>query len=306
MAPDGMLSFRPERDLHGRPLTQLRLSVTDHCNFRWPYSMPSDGPEPCFVAREELLSYEQLAQIVRLLVDLGVSRVRLTGGEPLLRADLYRLVRMRAIIPGLDDLSLTTNGYLLATQAEKLRHAGLQRLNISLDSLDEQGYQRLNGRDLSVERVLAGIAAAERAGFGPLKLNCVVIRGVNDSSVVDLARHFRGTPREILEGSERRLGRYATTDLAVEVAELQARVPQREQVLARHFGRKVACPFLNGKVITAAEAFSQSERIAAPGKAPLRAAAARLGLPAAIVQRPKKAAQYGSGAQKALRSAAVG
>ncbi|HIH78759.1 MAG TPA: GTP 3',8-cyclase MoaA, partial [Candidatus Poseidoniia archaeon] len=194
MAPDGMLSFRPERDLHGRPLTQLRLSVTDHCNFRCPYCMPSDGPEPCFVAREELLSYEQLAQIVRLLVDLGVSRVRLTGGEPLLRADLYRLVRMLAIIPGLDDLSLTTNGYLLPTQAEKLRHAGLQRLNISLDSLDEQVYQRLNGRDLSVERVLAGIAAAERAGFGPLKLNCVVIRGVNDSSVVDLARHFRGTP----------------------------------------------------------------------------------------------------------------
>ena len=197
MAPDEMLSFRPERDLYGRPLTQLRISVTDRCNFRWPYCMPSDGPEPCFVAREELLSYEQLARMVRLLVDMGVSRVRLTGGEPLLRADLYRLVRMLAVIPGLDDLALTTNGYLLAAQAEKLPHAGLQRLNISLDSLDESVYQRLNGRDLSVERVLAGIAAAERAGFGPLKLNCVVIRGINDSSVVDLARHFRGTPHTV-------------------------------------------------------------------------------------------------------------
>ena len=197
MAPDRMLSSRPERDLYGRPLTQLRISVTDRCNFRCPYCMPSDGPEPCFVAREELLSYEQLARMVRLLVGLGVSRVRLTGGEPLLRADLYRLVRMLAVIPGLDDLALTTNGYLLAAQAEKLRHAGLQRLNISLDSLDEQVYQRLNGRDLSVERVLAGIAAAERAGFGSLKLNCVVIRGINDSSVVDLARHFRGTPHTV-------------------------------------------------------------------------------------------------------------
>ena len=197
MASDGMLSSQPERDLYGRPLTQLRISVTDRCNFRCPYCMPSDGPEPCFVAREELLSYEQLARIVRLLVDLGVSRVRLTGGEPLLRADVYRLVRMLAVIPGLDDLALTTNGYLLAIQAEKLRHAGLQRLNISLDSLNEQVYQRLNGRDLSVERVFAGIAAAERAGFGPLKLNCVVIRGINDSSVVDLARYFRGTPHTV-------------------------------------------------------------------------------------------------------------
>ena len=193
MAPDGMLSFRPERDLLGRPLTQLRLSVTDRCNFRCPYCMPADGPELCFVAREELLSYEQLARVVRLLVGLGVSRVRLTGGEPLLRVDLDRLVRMLVAIPGLDDLSLTTNGYLLAAQAEKLRRAGLQRLNISLDSLDPQVYQRLNGRDLNVARVLDGIAAAERADFGALKLNCVVIRGVNDGSVVELARHFRGS-----------------------------------------------------------------------------------------------------------------
>ena len=162
-----MPASRPERDLLGRPLTQLRLSVTDRCNFRCPYCMPADGPELCFVAREELLSYEQLARVVRLLVGLGVSRVRLTGGEPLLRADLDRLVRMLVAIPGLDDLSLTTNGYLLAAQAEKLRRAGLQRLNISLDSLDPQVYQRLNGRDLDVARVLDGIAAAERAGFGP-------------------------------------------------------------------------------------------------------------------------------------------
>ncbi|MDP6363945.1 MAG: GTP 3',8-cyclase MoaA [Candidatus Poseidoniia archaeon] len=186
--------MRPVRDLHGRPLTQLRFSVTDRCNFRCLYCMPADGPEPCFVAREELLSYEQLARVVRLLVELGVSRVRLTGGEPLLRTDLDRLVQMLAAIPGLDDLALTTNGYLLAPQAGKLRRAGLQRLNLSLDSLDPQVYQQLNGRELDVARVLSGIAAAERAGFGPLKLNCVVIRGVNDGSVVELARHFRGTP----------------------------------------------------------------------------------------------------------------
>ncbi|MEC7930568.1 MAG: GTP 3',8-cyclase MoaA [Candidatus Thermoplasmatota archaeon] len=192
-----MPASRPERDLLGRPLTQLRLSVTDRCNFRCPYCMPADGPELCFVAREELLSYEQLARVVRLLVGLGVSRVRLTGGEPLLRVDLDRLVRMLVAIPGLDDLSLTTNGYLLAAQAEKLRRAGLQRLNISLDSLDPQVYQRLNGRDLNVARVLDGIAAAERADFGALKLNCVVIRGVNDGSVVELARHFRGTPHTV-------------------------------------------------------------------------------------------------------------
>ena len=192
-----MPASRPERDLLGRPLTQLRLSVTDRCNFRCPYCMPADGAELCFVAREELLSYEQLARVVRLLVGLGVSRVRLTGGEPLLRVDLDRLVRMLVAIPGLDDLSLTTNGYLLAAQAEKLRRAGLQRLNISLDSLDPQVYQRLNGRDLNVARVLDGIAAAERADFGALKLNCVVIRGVNDGSVVKLARHFRGTPHTV-------------------------------------------------------------------------------------------------------------
>jgi cyclic pyranopterin phosphate synthase len=190
-----MTSTPSTSDRFDRPLRDLRISVTDRCNFRCPYCMPAEifGDAYKFKPRPELLTFEEIARLVRVAASLGVTKLRLTGGEPLLRRDLPDLIELLAAIDGIEDLALTTNGYLLADAAERMAAAGLQRITVSLDSLDEEVFQELNGRQYSVVPVLEGIKAAERAGLAPLKINCVVIRGVNDDTISDLAARFRGT-----------------------------------------------------------------------------------------------------------------
>jgi GTP 3',8-cyclase len=183
------------RDGLGRPLRDLRISVTDRCNFRCTYCMPAElfGERYAFLPRSEILRFEEIERLARLAVELGATKLRITGGEPLLRAELSSLIARLAALPGGADLALTTNGVLLPDQADALARAGLRRLSVSLDSVDPDVFLRMNGGKLSVDRVLAGIAAAESAGFAPLKINCVVQAGVNDHTIVDLARRFRGT-----------------------------------------------------------------------------------------------------------------
>ena len=183
------------QDTLGRPLKDLRISVTDRCNFRCPYCMPAEkfGAAYTFLPKEEILSFEEITRLARLFVELGARKVRLTGGEPLLRDRLDLLVEQIAGIEGVQDLALTTNGSLLAGRARGLRDAGLSRVTVSLDSLDEAVFQKMSGRGASLKAVLAGIEAAEEAGLTPIKINAVVQRGANDETLVDLARRFKGT-----------------------------------------------------------------------------------------------------------------
>lgn len=178
-----------------RPLRDLRVSVTDRCNFRCVYCMPREvfGPDYAFLGRDELLTYEEIVRVVRILVGLGVEKVRITGGEPLVRRDVDKLVGALRGIEGLKDLTLTTNGSLLRAQAGRLAAAGLKRVTVSLDSLDDAVFRAMNDAGVSVATVLDGIAAAREAGLWPIKVNAVVKRGINDHTVVDLARYFRGT-----------------------------------------------------------------------------------------------------------------
>ena len=180
-------------DTLGRPVRDLRISVTDRCNFRCTYCMPKTvfGQDYRFMDRKELLTFEELERVVRIFAELGVEKIRLTGGEPLLRKELETLVGRLDAIDGLD-LTLTTNASLLARKAEALRAAGLDRVNVSLDSLDDATFRAMNDVDFPVTRVLEGIDAAAAAGL-PVKVNAVVKRGVNDGGVVEMARHFRGT-----------------------------------------------------------------------------------------------------------------
>ncbi|MFN8507185.1 MAG: GTP 3',8-cyclase MoaA [Dehalococcoidia bacterium] len=182
-------------DARQRPLRDLRISVTDRCNFRCTYCMPKElfGPDHAFLQRTELLSYEEITRLARIFVAHGVEKIRLTGGEPLVRRDLHTLIAQLREVPGLKDLTLTTNGSLLRAQARKLKDAGLQRITVSLDSLDDDTFKRMNDVGVPVATVLDGIEAAREAGFGPIKVNAVVERGVNDAGMVDLARHFKGT-----------------------------------------------------------------------------------------------------------------
>lgn len=182
-------------DALGRPIRDLRISVTDRCNFRCSYCMPAEvyGERYRFLPREEILSYEETARLARLFVELGVTKLRITGGEPLVRQDVHRLAALLDEIPGVEDLTLTTNGYLLAEQAADLRAAGLRRVTVSLDSLDPETFGRMNGKGYGPEAVLEGVAAAEREGFAPIKINAVIERGVNDQGALDLVRHFKGT-----------------------------------------------------------------------------------------------------------------
>lgn len=182
-------------DRLGRRLRDLRVSVTDRCNFRCPYCMPAEifGESYEFLPRAEILTFEEIERLGRLFVTLGVEKIRITGGEPLLRREVEVLVGRLARIEGAVDLTLTTNGYLLPHKAGALKEAGLHRLTVSLDSLDDEVFKRMNGRGYDVERVIEGIRTAEAAGFHPIKINAVVQRGVNDHTVVDLARYFHGT-----------------------------------------------------------------------------------------------------------------
>jgi GTP 3',8-cyclase len=179
----------------GRPLRDLRISVTDRCNFRCVYCMPREvfGPDFEFLPRAQLLSFEEITRLTRIFVSLGVEKVRITGGEPLLRRDLEELVRMLAGVEGLRDLTLTTNASLLPGKAEKLREAGLRRITVSLDALDDGVFQAMTDQPVPVERVLSGIEAAHRAGLTPVKVNMVVKRGANEEQIVPMARHFRGS-----------------------------------------------------------------------------------------------------------------
>jgi GTP 3',8-cyclase len=183
------------RDQLDRPLRDLRISVTDRCNFRCVYCMPKEvfGRDFQFLPASEILSFEEIARLARIFVENGAEKLRITGGEPLVRRDLERLIEMLAPIPGLRDLTLTTNGALLAKKARALRDAGLSRVTVSLDSLDDATFRAMNDVDFPVARVLEGIEAAREAGLGPIKVNMVVKRGANERSVVPMARHFRGT-----------------------------------------------------------------------------------------------------------------
>jgi len=176
-------------------MRDLRISVTDRCNFRCLYCMPKEsfGADHAFLARPEVLRFDEIERVVRAAVSLGVRKVRLTGGEPLVRRNLEDLVGALAAIGGIEDLSLTTNGSLLATKARALADAGLHRITVSLDALDDPTFMRMNDVRFPVQRVLDGIAAAEAAGIGPVKINSVIRRDINELAVIDLAGNFRGT-----------------------------------------------------------------------------------------------------------------
>jgi cyclic pyranopterin phosphate synthase len=181
------------QDQLGRPLRDLRISVTDRCNFRCVYCMPKEvfGKDFQFLDRKALLSFEEIERVARIFRSLGIEKIRLTGGEPLVRRNLEGLIAKLAAIEGLD-LTLTTNGSLLALKALRLREAGLERVTVSLDSLDDTVFRAMNDVDFPVQRVLQGIDAAAAAGLRPIKINMVVKRGVNDDSIVPMARFFRG------------------------------------------------------------------------------------------------------------------
>lgn len=187
-------------DALARPLQDLRISLTDRCNFRCVYCMPEEffNADYAFLPRDALLNFEEITRIARIFVGHGVRKIRLTGGEPLLRKHIENLIEMLAQLRTPDgrelDLALTTNGSLLAQKAQSLRDAGLKRLTVSLDSLDDSTFRRMNGVDFPVAQVLRGLDAARAAGFGPIKLNMVVKRGTNDQEIVPMARHFKGTP----------------------------------------------------------------------------------------------------------------
>jgi GTP 3',8-cyclase len=182
-----------------RPMRDLRISVTDRCNLRCRYCMPREvfGESYSFLPKADILTFEELTRVARVFVEQGVEKLRLTGGEPLLRRDIERLIAQLSAIPGVKDLALTTNGSVLGTKAQALRAAGLHRLTVSLDALDDAVFRRMADVDFPVSRILGGIDAAVAADFAPLKINMVVRRGVNESEIPSLVRRFRG-PQFIL------------------------------------------------------------------------------------------------------------
>ena len=178
------------RDTFDRPMTDLRISVTDRCNFRCTFCMPAEQTYH-FLPKPQILTFEETARLARVFVELGVRKVRLTGGEPLLRANVETLIAQLAILPGIGDLALTTNAYLLAKKADSLVEAGLDRVTVSLHSLEAETFGRLSGLGMELDRVLEGIRAAVAAGLTPVKLNVVVMKDVNEHEIVDLARFGR-------------------------------------------------------------------------------------------------------------------
>jgi GTP 3',8-cyclase len=190
-----LLLRRRVQDSLNRPLRDLRLSVTDRCNFRCPYCMPRERfhEQYRFLKSGERLSFDEILRLARLFLELGVVKLRITGGEPLLRAGLADLVGDLTSLPGVEDVALTTNGVLLAQQVAALSAAGLRRVTVSLDSLDPAVFAAMSGGFGTVEDVLDGIAAAQRYGLSPIKLNAVIERGLNDHTAIDLVERFRGT-----------------------------------------------------------------------------------------------------------------
>ena len=183
------------KDIFGRPLRDLRVSVTDRCNFRCPYCMPAEiyGERYKFLPREEILSFEEIARLTNVFVGLGTKKIRLTGGEPLVRTGVDELISLLTRIEGVEDLTLTTHGYLLEDQAMSLKQAGLQRITVSLDSLNDQVFGAMNGRGFKVDRVIKGIERSIEVGLTPIKVNAVVQKGINDHTVIDMLKHFSGT-----------------------------------------------------------------------------------------------------------------
>ncbi len=178
-----------------RPIRDLRISVTDRCNFRCTYCMPKEifGPGYKFLPKGELLTFEEIIRLARVFSSMGVRKIRLTGGEPLLRRDIDKLVAGLAQVPDLE-LAMTTNGSLLAHKAQALKDAGLNRITVSLDSLDDAVFKRMNDVQFPVEQILDGIEVAERVGFSPIKINMVVKRGVNEHTILQMGRYFKDTP----------------------------------------------------------------------------------------------------------------
>src|ERR1700747_3327733 len=183
------------RDTLARPMRDLRISVMDRCNFRCPYCMPRETfhDKYRFLGSHERLSFDEIVRLTRLFAQLGVRKLRLTGGEPLLRANLADLIGDLTAIPGIEDIALTTNGVLLAKYAAELKAAGLKRITVSLDSLDPQVFAKMSGGFDHVADVLNGLAPARRAGLSPIKINAVIERGLNDHPALDLGERFRGT-----------------------------------------------------------------------------------------------------------------
>ena len=236
----------PPRDRRARALTDLRISVIDRCNFRCPYCMPEeDYPRDHeFLSKAQRLRFEEIERLAGLFAGLGVRKLRLTGGEPLLRRDLPELVRQLASVPGIDDIAMTTNGSLLPKLALPLRQAGLGRITLSIDALDPAVYRRLSGGRGEVGDVLAAIDAAGQAGFGPLKLNCVVMRGVNDDQVEPLVEHFRGSGHVVrfIEYMDVGTCNAWRDDLVVPSVELRERIARRWPLVewAPNHGSEVA------------------------------------------------------------------
>lgn len=184
--------MKDTRDKLGRTLRDLRISVMDQCNFRCSYCMPAEvfGPDYAFLKREQLLSEEEILRMVKAAVELGVNKIRITGGEPLLRKEVVSIVRRIAELGSIDDIALTTNGWLLSRFATALKEAGLNRINLSLDSLDEETFRAMNGRNKSVEGVINGLYTALNAGL-PVKVNMVIEKGVNEQDILPMATYFR-------------------------------------------------------------------------------------------------------------------
>ncbi len=222
----------PPRDRRGRPLRDLRISVTDRCNFRCAYCMPKEvfNADYRFLRRDRLLRFEELERLARLFAELGTRKLRLTGGEPLLRRGLEGLVERLARIPGIEDLCLTTNGSLLTrARARALAAAGLGRVTVSLDGLDDAAFRRLNDVDAPVAAVLEAVGHAHEAGLGPVKVNMVVQRGVNEDQILPMAEHFRGSPHILRYIEYMDVG--STNDwrreAVVPAAEVRARLEER-------------------------------------------------------------------------------
>jgi cyclic pyranopterin phosphate synthase len=218
-------------DRRGRPLHDLRISVMDRCNFRCPYCMPKEKfhEHYQFLKSQERLSFDEIVRLARLFASLGVRKIRLTGGEPLLRTNLADLVGDLSAIPEIDDIALTTNGVLLARHAVDLQANGLKRVTVSLDTLDRELFARMSGGFAALDQVLAGIDAAIAAGLAPIKINTVVERGVNDHTVLDLVEHFRGRPVivrfiEFMDVGNRNAWR---SDMVVPSRELAGRIAAR-------------------------------------------------------------------------------
>ena len=182
-------------DKFGRKMKDLRISVTDKCNFRCTYCMPAEifGSKYVFLPKKEVLTFEEITRLSKIFIGFGVRKIRLTGGEPLLRQGLDTLVADLAALDGLQDLSLTTNGYLLSKKAKSLKEAGLKRVTVSLDSIDDEVFAKMNGVGHGVQMIIEGIEEAARVGLAPIKVNAVVQKGVNENDILELARHFKGT-----------------------------------------------------------------------------------------------------------------